>query len=312
MTTPNTSDDAATREAILAIGAWQKHLTDPTYNPDAGEARLHAQQKLARAALTSVAQTTAEVLNHAGAQITSTALDAMPTLDRPIMAHEITNPNYHTDHSIHTALTAAGCSRSQTMEFGWWHLLTLKLLTDHKLPDPPTYLLDINAPSQLPFDRTSLTTPHNQITPEERKGIDKAIRNLIRHSGGIWHRSSRWLYDAPLPAAWWRAEITHRAHRALTTPNVHSTQPEPSIKDVHAAFTGAWRPWADIAARSSTRLAAPNCAAAFALAALDHRHRAGTLPTGAAAKKIIANLMRRTQHLSVDLIKPRELALLAP
>ena len=289
--------------ATLAVGTWQKLITDNPYNPDADEQRLNQQQRLATAALSSGASTVDVILDQANGQIPEAALEAMPTLDQPIMAHEIVNPNWQTDSKLHSTLTAARCGRAETMEFGWWHLLTLRLLRDSMLPDPPAFLLHRGAPTRLPFDRPSLTADHDQISPRQRKGIDDSIRNLIRHAGGIWHRRGRWLFDAPLAASWWRVEIAQAASQA--DPVQVSTQ------GAYASLSHCWRVWADAAARNSTRLAAPNCAAAYVLAAANHRERTGTLPAGAAAKRLVVNLMRRTQHLSVSHVDPQELAHLA-
>lgn len=302
MTIRQATEDAL-KPAILAVAAWQKTLTDNPYNPDAGEQRLRAQQRLATAALASADETVAVILDQADGQIPEAALDALPSVPHPIIAHEILNSNWQTDLTLHATLTTAEITRSQTMEFGWWHLLTLRLLADHKLPDPPVFLLDLAAPGSLPFDRTSLTIPHEDITPQQRKAIDKSMRNLIRHSGGIWHRRGRWLFDSPLAAAWWRVEIATAASSAA--PAAISTQA------AYEALNSAWRVWADSAARNSTRLAAPNCAAAYVLAAIEHKQRTGSLPAGTVAKQLVTNLLRRTQHLSVPHIDPRELTILA-
>lgn len=106
--------------AILAVGTWQKLITDNPYTPDADEQRLRQQQRLASAALSSGTSTVDMILKQANGQIPEAALAAMPTLDQPIMAHEIVNPNWHTDSKLHSTLTAAGCGRAETMEFGWW------------------------------------------------------------------------------------------------------------------------------------------------------------------------------------------------
>lgn len=291
------------KSAILAVAAWQKTITDNPYDPNAGEQRLRAQQRLASAALASTTETIAVILDQADGQIRETVLDTLPTLQQPIMTHEILNPNWQTDRALHAALTDAGCTRSQTMEFGWWHLLNLRLLADQKLPNPPTFLLDLYAPGSLPFDRSDLFATHEDVSPQQRKGIDRSIRNLIRHSGGIWHRRGRWLFDAPLAAAWWRVEIAQAASAAASTMFSEQT--------AYEVLSSAWRVWADSAARNSTRLAAPNCAAAYVLAACEHKRRTGSLPTGTVAKALITNLMRRTQHLSVPHIAPHQLASLA-
>ena len=299
----NRPDEGILKPALLSIAAWQKAITDNPYNPGAGEQRLRSQQRLAKAALTSADETIAVILDQAAGQIPETALDYVPTVDYGIMAHEIVNPNWQSDSALHSSLSATGCSRSETMELGWWHLLTLRLLSERRLPDPPAYLLDLAAPASLPFNRASLTASDNEITPEERKRVDRSIRNLIRHSGGIWHRRGRWLFDAPLAAAWWRVEMSRAASDAY--------QDSISPEGAYGAFRAAWRVWADAAARNSTRLATPNCAAAFVLAAFSHRDSTGALPTGSAAKRMVAKLMRRTQHLSVGHIDPLELSELA-
>ena len=289
--------------ALLGVAAWQKTISDNPYNPDAGEERLRAQQRLAAAALASATETVAVILEQAAGHIPESALGTMPTLDQPIMTHEIVNPNWQTDSALHSALDATRCARNETMEFAWWHLLTLRLLLDGRLPDPPAFLLDLQAPASLPFDRASLKADHAEITPQERKGIDISIRRLIRHSGGIWHRRGRWLIDAPLPAAWWRVELARAASAAAPA----LVRPEAAYE----ALRSAWRIWADSAARKSTRLAAPNCIAAYVLAATPRNGRECSLPTGAAAKRLVTTLMRRTQHLSVSHVEPTELALLA-
>ena len=300
---PRPTSEDTLKPVILAVAAWQKTMTDNPYDSNAGEQRLRAQQRLATAALGSADETISVILDQADGQIPEAVLNSLPTLQHPIMAHEISNANWQTDSSLHSALTAAGTTRSMTMEFGWWHLLTLRLLAERMLPDPPVFLLDLAAPGSLPFDRTSLTAAHEDITPQQRKGIDRSIRNLIRHSGGIWHRRGRWLFDAPLAAAWWRVEIAQTASSAA--PDTISAQ------TAYEVLRGAWRVWADSAARNSTRLAAPNCAAAYVLASITHEQCTGSPPTGTAAKKLITNLMRRTQHLSVRQVEPLELANLA-
>ena len=301
--TPAYSRRRGVEDAIFAVGAWQKSITDSRYDPNAGTARLRAQQRLATAALTSASKTVEVVLDQSNGRIPETVLATMPTLDVPVMAHEIFNPNWQTDSQIHATLDAAGCTRSQTLEFGWWQLLTLRLLSDQKLPDPPAFLLDRGAPFTLPFDRASLTADNEKVSPQQCKSIDQSIRNLIRCAGGIWHRRGRWLFDAPLAAAWWRVEIADTAARGSCG--------QFNTKEAYEVFRSAWRTWADTAARNSTRLAAPNCAAAYVLAALKHQAQAGVLPTGQIARVLVGNLMRRTQHLSVSHISPLALADLA-
>jgi len=129
--------------------------------------------------------------------------------------------------------------------------------------------------------------------------LDATVRNLLRYSGGIYHRKKNFLIDAALPAAWWRVEIADAAAR--TDCGLNEQQ-------IYEALRPAWRKWADKAAYSSTRLAAPSTAAAYALLAHSRQETTGNLPKGKEAEEIIAKLMRRTLQLSVSHISPEDLA----
>ena len=295
---------AAASTAMDAIADWQKTITDHRYNPAADAYRLEKQQRLASAALVSTQATVDALLDQTGENLTQSAIDTLPPLSRPVTAHELAHPTWQTDNAIHAALRQAGVARAATMEFGWWHLLTMRLLQTGDLPDPPVFLLHLDAPRKLPFDRSSLNDGHTQISAEERKGLDDAIRNLLRHGGGIWHRRGRWLVDAPLAAAWWRVEIARGAAAANGIGTLTS-------EAVYAALKIGWRHWASAAARNSTRLAAPRCAAAYALAVDQHKQTTGSPPSGPEAGTIVSRLLRRTQHLSVAHVAPQDLARLA-
>ena len=295
--------DYGLANAIGAVGVWQKRITDIKYISNTTEQRLKDQQSLARAALTSASGTADVICQQTGDSIAPMVLARMPTLSCPIPHHEFNNPSWQTDSTIHAALTAGGCTRSHAMEFGWWHLLTVRLLRDALLPDPPDLLLDRNAPNSLPCRREDLDAAHRTIGDVQRKDIDTAIRNLLRRGGGIWHRRGRLIQDAPLPAAWWRVELSTSAELVVSQ--------RLNREQIYDALLASWRSWSDKAARASTRLASPNGVAAYALVAHAEKNSSGDLPTGKSAADIIATLMRRTQHLSMTHVEPELLAQLA-
>ena len=281
-----------------AVSQWQQHITDNPYNPNSGSSRLKDQQGLVRAALTSASNLVEIIVGSMGGEVRS-VLERMPLLKVPITAQEFDHPTLETDQCVHSALCAAGTNRAVAMEFAWWHLLSLRLLSvGNILEDPPGFLLGRNAPANLPFRRESLDEAHDRISDSERKDLDTAIRNLIRRAGGIWHRPSHLLVDAPLAAGWWRIEIITAA--------VSASDLDKTI--AHEALAAGWRSWTDVAARNSTRLTAPNCVAAYVYAAKTHFDVHDTWPKGRDAKRIVFNLMRRTQNLSVHHIDPKSLA----
>ena len=280
-----------------AISRWQQQITDNPYDPEAGPSRLRAQQRLMHAALTSADDLAEVIIESAGSEVV-VALELMPILEVPVTAQEFDFPTQETDSCIHSALCGQGINRGVAMEFGWWHLLLLRALSvGGMLDNPPGFLLGRNAPANLPFRRESLDAEHDKVSAEERKGLDTSTRNLIRRAGGIWHRQSRFLVDAPLAAGWWRTEM------AAAAATVGADQ-----AIAHAALAAGWRQWTDRSVRNSTRLAAPNCVAAYVYAAETHFASHGTWPKGGDAERIVFNLMRRTQNLSVHHIDPITLA----
>lgn len=92
----------------------------------------------------------------------------------------------------------------------------------------------------------------------------------------------------------------------MTTAAITASDLESTI--AHNALVAGWRQWTDIAVRNSTRLTAPNCVAAYVYAAETYFDANGTWPNGQNAKRIVFNLMRRTQNLSVHHIDPKALA----
>ena len=290
-------------DAIAAMEKWQKKLTDRKYNPDANAERLADQQQVARAALASAADLSAVVRAQADDKAIDIALQTMPSLALPVTAAEFDARNWETDLAFHAALTAGGTRRGHAHEYGWWHLLTLSLLQHGgRLPDPPVFLLEPSG-GGLPFRRESLTETHDGITDEERKRIDDAMRNLLRRSGGIFHRKARLLIDAPLAKAWWLIELSQAAESDLPRPL--------TPRDAYEALLAGWPRWADLAARSVTRLADPSCVAAYVYVAASKRDETGGWPKGEQSNNLTRALIRRTQNLCVRLVDAKHLAELA-
>ena len=298
--TPNAD---AIKKAAEAVMDWQKYISDHSYadirkhqNP---ESRFDAQKRIVSAGLHSSESYLDEMLDQFGSDEISDALDAVPSLTQQIQPHELAHPNWETDKCIYDSMKSGACSRGQASNLGYWHLITLRQIRDQKLPDPPAYLLCQGITGALPVNRAVLDRDYVSTSESDRKALDAAIRNLLRHSGGIFHRKKNFLINAALPSAWWRVETAvSAAHAACGL----------STKEVYEALRPAWKKWADKAAWSSTRLAAPNTVAAFALIAHDHAHTHGALPTGSAVDEITTTLMRRTLHLSVTHVSPKDLA----
>lgn len=185
--------------------------------------------------------------------------------------------------------------------FGCWHLVALRQIRDERFVNPPAFLLCNRYAGHLPVNRGVLDRDYQLTSSSDRKTLDETVRNLLRYSGGVYHRKRTFLLDAALPAAWWRVEISDAA--AQTDCGLDDQQ-------IYDALQPAWRQWADEAAYSSTRLAAPNTAAAYALLAHSRQESAGDMPRGSAAEEIILKLMRRTLQLSVSHISPKDLAAL--
>ena len=294
--------DPRLEEGVAAIDVWQRKLIDRKYSRDAPPDRLKAQKHLAIAALTSASKTAAAVRTMAGEKVSSEVLQCMPTIDFCVTKHEFNNSNWNTDSRLHKALKAGGCARGHASEFGWWHLLTVSLLErGGVLPDPPKFLIE-NGKGQLPFKLESLQKSHSRMNDEEHRGIDTATKNFLRRGGGRYRGETHLLLDAPLAKGWWLVELAKSSESEL---------PEGlTVRHAYEALLAGWRKWAALAARSSTRLAAPACIAAYTLAAAHRGEKDGKWPRGREARALAGSLMRKSQNLNVSLVSAKHLAAL--
>lgn len=290
-------------DAADALIAWQKDISDQKYadiegRPDATK-RFNDQKAIVASAMDSSDAYLRAIKDGAGPKLTDEALRAVPRLERRIQPHELANPNWESDNSIHKSLTDQGLRRDFASNPGYWHLVTLRQIAEGQLTDPPSFLLRDKYTGRLPVNRAVLDADRSSTSDDDRKKLDDSIRNLLRHSGGIWHRKKNFLIDAALPAAWWRVESARSA-----------TKCELTERQIYEVLRRSWRYWADKAAWSSTRLAAPNAIAAFALAVEAQRSADGDWPDTKTCKEMIDKLMRRTLHLSVTHVSPQDLAAL--
>lgn len=298
--------------AMDKIEAWQKRVSPRVYTPGSITAELTTdQQELIEAVWGGSDQTAQAVLAQSG--IAPQDLDDLPRLVPPLSAAQFTVANsrtrfdWATAEAIHKSVSGHNGPMSMTMDYRWWHLFVLRQMqrgSDGALPDPPRFLLDgINPPFNVDVLDTALqgTQPGPKKSKDAHYRLDIAVRTYLRHAGGIWHRKSRSITDAPMRQGWWMVELARRASR-------HGHVGE---RDVYDALSATWRAWANRAAFSATRLAHPNCVAAYALAAERARCGNGRWPSGDQAAEIIDNLMRRTLDVAVPLVDPETLAVLA-
>ena len=300
--------DPRMAEAVAAIAAWQKTVVYEKYTHDLrtrsnAPARLKAQQRLLRAAFESSAETAAVIRTQAGGKVTDEVLKRMPKLDFSVTKHEFDKMKWNTASMLHEDLEAGGCGRGHALEFGWWHLLTLRQLERGSFfPDPPRLLVE-NYQGRLPFKVPSLDASPNDISDKEHQGLHTATRNILRRGGGIFYSDVYPLFDAPLAKRWWQAELAKSSKPELPAGL--------TVQHAYEALSAGWWGWARLAVRSCTRLAAPTCIAAYVLAAARSGQHTGKWPRGEQSKKITARLMRTTQHLNVHLVSAEHLAALA-
>ena len=295
----------ALRSAAQALVDWQQSVSDQKYadivkrpRPEQA-ARFYGQAEIVSSLLDSSDSYLRKLKKQAGPELADEALDAVPLIGQRIQSHELANPNWATDKCIHESLVSQGWNRGDASNYGNWHVVTLRQMRDGVFANPPSFLLHKGYTGQLPVNRGILDRDFDHTSSGDRKSLDAAIRNLLRHSGGIFHRKGQFLINAALPAAWWRVEISSAAAQ---------TDCGLSDEQIYGALQPVWSNWAAKAAYSSTRLAAPSTAAAFALVAHEHRSANGDWPKGKTADEIIAKLMRRTLHLSVSHVTPEDLA----
>lgn len=297
------SNDQTVDGACQEILKWQKRISPSKYETSkitptlAGE-----QQELVEAVSESARSLVDAVLRQTG--IDQVVVDRLPLIATPLTSAQFANRNWQGDQCIHRAVAEWDGTRAQTMDYKWWHLFTLRQFRDSVLPDPPLFLLDKMNPS---FQRDILDgdlSNTEALTKDHKDAhyrLDLAVRTYLRRVGGIWHRPARSILDSPMRKGWWLVDLAERAAKLGLVEAV----------DVYEALDAAWSNWAKPAAHSTTRLAHPRCVAAYVLAAQGHKNACGEWPKGSEAKAITENLMRRTLHVSVPLVDPKVLAVLA-
>ena len=302
-----------TVDSVQKIHEWQKRISPKKYEPSRITPNLtRDQQALVEAVSESARLLVDVVLQQTG--IDHAVLDRLPPIAAPLTSAQFANRDWQGDQCIHRAVaewtgTRAQTAewtgtRAQTMDYEWWHLFMLRQLRDSLLPDPPLFLLNTMNP---PFQKDILdgdlhdTEASTKDQKDAHYRLDLAVRTYLRRVGGIWHRPAYSILNSPMRQGWWMVDLAKRAAELGLVEAV----------DVYEALDAAWSNWAKLAAHSTTRLAHPNCVAAYVLAAQDHKNACGEWPKGSEAKTITEKLMRRTLHVSVPLVDPKVLAKLA-
>ncbi len=291
-------------DACQKIGEWQRRISPPAYDHHKTDPeRTKLQQELIRAVWNGPSELLMKVVLQQSCA-PGKALDGLRPVPRSLTAEQFATRDWHGDNDIHSAVAASGATRVQTMEYKWWHLFTLRLLADGRLPNPPRFFLaKMNPPfRQDLLDRSLLDAEARpKIEKDAHYRLDIAVRTYLRNAGGIHHRVSYGIRDAPLRRGWWIVELAKQAGELGVI----------ETRDIYEALCSGWSRWAGLAAFSTTRLAHRNCVAAYAMAALEHKRARGNWPTGDAADTIASNLMRRTINVAVNLVDPHVLATMA-
>ena len=295
--------DQTVDSACEKIRQWQERISPRKYEPSRITSTLTGeQQELIEAVSESACALVDVVLRQTG--IDPAVVDRLPLIATPLTSAQFANRNWQGDEYIHRAVEQWTGTRAQTMDYKWWHLFTLRQFRNSVLPDPPLFLLNTMNP---PFQRDILDgdLPNTEALTKDHKDahyrLDLAVRTYLRRVGGIWHRPSRSILDSPMRQGWWLVDLAKQAAELSLVKTV----------DTYEALGAAWSSWAELAAYSTTRLAHPHCVAGYVLAAQDHKNACGEWPKGSEAKTITENLMRRTLHVSVPLVDPKVLAVLA-
>ena len=297
-------------DACDSIHEWQKSISDHKYSEHSwNEQRWSDHSALLKAAMTSCADLADEVLrqvaeaSEASSKIELSVIDELPQLRFPIKDHELANPNWTTDSVIHESFVAGGCTRSHASSYLWWHLAVLNLLRTEGLDDPALYLAcsRLNT-SNRPFEPHLSMPSHAALFPSDRKAVDNAVRELLRHCGGIYHRRNNWLRDCPIVAAWWRVEIATAAAE-------HGKRYGLTVTGIYNVLRESWPEWATKTVTQAPRLAEPPLVCAYVLAMT--QNQTNDPDENPSPKQTIAKLMRRTNRLAVQIIDSHDLASLA-
>ena len=301
------------RDALSAVGTWQKRVSPPRFNPHTARSVFGEQTSLLRSAFESrdrYLETVTEQMTCQYGSVVAKDLDlaisCLPLLDIELKPKELAALNWETAEVVRRSVN---CHRASAADYCFWHLLTLAQLRDGRLETPPEYLVRDGIDGAWPITTGQLESTLANADEEALKQVDRGVKNLLRHSGGIHHRKSRFLLDGPLPQMWWQVEWSLLATEVGTTKWRCSTVLDE--RQVFTALTPFYKQLVEWGRRRATRLLHPNCVYALALVSKGYRDAKGTYPKGGAATDILARLMRRTAYLSVDMVHPEALAQLA-
>lgn len=278
--------------------AWQKSLVDKTYSKPPPQQtrhqkleRIQTHQRLLLAASQSSKALATEVRKGIGLLNVNLGV---PTLRVPLLAGELKHPHYHWERSLHEALNI---TREDAARPIFWALSHIHWLETGILPDPPYDALNI--PS---VEKRILFHEPMDIDEGDRKLLDRAIRYLLRNTGGIGHVRDlkAFVYDCPGAAAWWRVEVSRTAAEATD-----QLQEEAA----HRVLSNRPR-WQELVSKTMRNfgvLSAPQAVAAFNLACLRYEKAHKKLPTKSETRRLLENLARRTAGISLSLMAPEEL-----
>lgn len=286
--------------ALQAVEDWQRRLVEHRRAERNTIERVVAQQSLVKqlngpAPTEALLDSIADGGSGGSRQMVSDAAEAMPVMSQPVSAEELDYPQWSTDSLIHRSLSENGMTRAIASDYRCWHLVTIKMLNLGLLPHS-TWMLGGRLPRVLTEESPQAISDDNQLS----KQLDEFTRNVLRRGGGICVRKALFHLDGMIPRAWWRAEIATDAA---------AVEPSLNAQDVYdrvlrpVGNTTLWRRWAEAAARSGTRLAAPNVVAGLALARIAN-------PLAASHAQVL-RLLRRTMHVDVRQVQPAVLAVLA-
>lgn len=197
------NDDHEMSENVARVYGWQRGISDHTYRHPDSE-RIEQQQRLIRAATQSCRELLDTICDQSG--IAAGCLGYVPQARQPITARELDNRNWETDWMLREDFSYDPGrpliqDRRRALDYKWWHLFMLRMLQDRLLPDPPVCLIvtqnETFQNSVLSENLINAPKPEPSA-PDLHRKLDGYVRNLLRRSGGIYHRSTRHLVDAPL------------------------------------------------------------------------------------------------------------------
>ena len=291
-------------QVCAAVEYWQRQLVDQTFTEKVNDHRIKNQIKLIEPQLNGTASQRAEAIHNSIHSICAERLNIqnyiqilneLPTLTQKITRDELRNSQWSTDKTIHFALQNTGLIRSRAADFRYWQLLTTKLIENKLLPDE-RWMIQLSSSAPHLSDLINQQPDQIRKVPGAVKALDKAVRELFRNLGGIYHRPSNLRLDAPLVRAWWRVEVcTQLTERSG----------ENGAKFAYNQLFGKQgaRKWMELAAGSAPRLAVSTCVAGLAMAAAEN-------PT-IRLTTLTKTLLRRTENLHVDMVDPETLAAIA-